>query len=484
MINQDAFFVHFFGLRNFLQTNIDMMKRREFAKKIGVSASFASLSGIYACNTETTTKLENEKECPSIFKVTPELSKQMYDRAIEITKSKVRGGDTEAFFKKPFIDAAFSKNIFLWDTCFMVCFAKYHLDELPVFQALDNFYDQMDDDGFICREYRHNGQPLWPKDHPVSINPPLLAFAELELFSVTKDKERLKKVYPSLKKNFEFLIKNYQAEDGLFYADTLGMGMDNIQRYPNGWNNEGKGISHHELGEKLGKMGVSGEEWLSTFILEYQKTLQGVWNVQGRLVDFSCQMAMLADQLKTIASLINVSEDSKAYTSIHNTITVAVNKCCWNEEDGMYYDLGFGKQIKRKHIGMYWALLGKVVPDNRIEKFISHLENPKEFGRRTPLPALSADEPEYKGWGDYWRGGVWAPTSYMVLKGLTKYGHHDLAKRLATKTYSRVAEVFAMTHTFWENYSPDLVSYGMPAKKDFCGWTALIPVAIYHEYLS
>ena len=133
---------------------------------------------------------------------------------------------------------------------------------------------------------------------------------------------------------------------------------------------------------------------------------------------------------------------------------------------------------------MYWALLGKVVPNDRLKQFLGHLENPKEFGRRTPLLALAADDPDYRGWGNYWRGGVWAPTSYMVLKGLTACGQHEMAKRLAEKTYNSVAEVFAATDTFWENYSPDLVSYGMPAKKDFCGWTALIPIAVYKEYLA
>ncbi len=461
------------------------MQRREFTKKLALTAGAIGVAGMYSCKDETNVlKPEDKHDCPSDFKVTPEISKRMYDRALEITKSKVRGGDSEVFFKKPFIDAAFSQNIFLWDTCFMVCFAKYHLDELPVYQALDNFYDRIEEDGYICREYRHDGSPLWSKEHPVSINPPLLAFAELEIYSVSKDKERLKKVYPILKKNFEFLVDTYQMEDDLFYADTLGMGMDNIQRYPEGWDNNGNGITHHELGEKLGKMDATGEERLNTFIAEYPKTLQGVWNKQGRLVDFSCQMAMLADQLKTIATEIEESSDIENYVSIHSKISKALNEHCWNDEDGIYYDLGFNKQIKRKHIGMYWALLGKVVPEDKMERLLAHLENPKEFGRRTPLPALSADDVDYQGCGDYWRGGVWAPTSYMVLKGLTACGKEVLAKRLAVKTYRSIAEVFAMTNTFWENYSPDLVSYGMPAKKDFCGWTALIPIAVYKEYLS
>ena len=88
------------------------------------------------------------------------------------------------------------------------------------------------------------------------------------------------------------------------------------------------------------------------------------------------------------------------------------------------------------------------------------------------------------GWGDYWLGGVWGPTSYMVLRGLTAYGKDDLAKSIAKNTCKNVATVFETTGTFWENYTPDLVSYGMPVKKYFCGWTALFPIAMYNKRIK
>jgi Mannosylglycerate hydrolase MGH1-like glycoside hydrolase domain len=461
------------------------MKRRDFNLNmaLGVLGASTLTSG---CEPKNNSETEAVAPTDCNFQVTPELSREMYDKALAITKRKVRGGNSEPFFKKPFVDAAFSDNIFLWDTCFIVCFAKYHLEELPVYQALDNFYDRMEPDGFICREYRKDGRPLWSKEHPVSINPPLLAFAETEIYTVKKDKERLKKVYPTLKKNFEFHVNRYQGEDKLFWGDTLGMGMDNIPRFPRGWTTqEGNGMTHHELGAELEKMsGSTAEERLNRFISEYVETLQGVWNKDGRLVDFSAQMAMYALQLKGIAQEIGETQDITDYETFHAEVKEALNAKCWNEEDAFYYDLGYGKQIKRKHIGMYWALLGELVPNDKLEAFLAHLTDPKEFYRKTPLPALSANDPDYKGWGDYWLGGVWAPTSYMVLKGLTANGQHALASDLAEKTYAAIAEVFQATGTFWENYAPDLISYGMPAKNDFCGWTGLVPIAIYKEYLK
>jgi hypothetical protein len=342
----------------------------------------------------------------------------------------------------------------------------------------------MEDDGFICREYRNDGRPLWSKDHPVSINPPLLAFAEIEIYKVGKDKNRLKEVYPILKKNFYFHVNTYMMDDHLFYGDTLGMGMDNIPRAPRDWEpTEGNGMTHHELGEMLDRMDASGETKLNTFITEYVKTKQGLWNKQARLVDFSSQMAMFSLQLKEIANIIDLPDEIKQYEDFHSKVKNALNEKCWNEEDSFYYDLGFDKQIVRRHIGMYWTLLGKVVPEEKLDGFLSHLKNPKEFYRQTPLPALSASDPDYVGWGDYWLGGVWAPTVYMVLKGLSEYGKEDLAKHLAKIVYKNVSIVYEATGTFWENYAPDLIAYGMPAKKDFCGWTALIPIAVYKEYI-
>ncbi len=458
------------------------MNRRDFSKNLGLAGTALGLGFTTGCQTS-----ENKEE-KGMKGETIDLTglpvQEMYDKALEITKSKVRGGDSETFFKKPFIDAAFSDNIFLWDTCFMVCFCKHHLDELPVAQALDNFYDRIEEDGYICREYRKDGRPLWSKDHPVSINPPLLAFAELELYSTLKDKNRLAKVYPILKKNFEFHVNNYQGEDKLFFGDTLGMGMDNIPRYPKGWDNDGIGLTHHELGEKVKNLNGTGEDKLNFFIAEYVKSLSGLWNKQGRLVDFSAQMAMFAKQLIEIATIVNQKADIPQLEAFHKEVKEAVNTLCWDENDKTYYDLANGKPIKRKHIGMYWTLLGELVPEDRVNDFLKHLVTEDEFYRKMPLPALSADDPDYKGWGDYWLGGVWAPTSYMVLKGLMKYDEPELAKDLAFKTYKNVAEVFEATGTFWENYAPDLVSYGMPAKYDFCGWTGLIPIAFYKEFLS
>jgi hypothetical protein len=439
-----------------------MFHRRTFLKSAGASGLTALLAPLDACSATPTATEKAAAPGPKPYAVSTELSKRMYDKALSIAKTKIRGGENEPFFKNPYLDEAFSPNIFYWDTCFMACYGKYHQQELPIAQALDNFYRVQDADGYIGREYTENGLPFWEKHHPVSVNPPLLAFAELELQSQKPDVARLRQVYPHLKKHFEFLQKAYRGNDGLYFGDTLGMGMDNIPRYPPGWQDDGKGLPVKNLFPK---------------IFQY-RGLNASWTIQGRLVDFSSQMAFFALNLKRIAQLAGQAADVPAYQQAHAALK------CWSEADGFYFDLGYGQPIRRFHVGMYWALLGDCVPASRLDKFVAHLTDPKKFGRPVPVPSLAADEPEYKAYGDYWLGGVWAPTTYMVLRGLQQVGKPELAQTLAQRFYGTVAEVFQNSGTFWENYAPEFASYGNPAKPDFCGWTAIVPIAIWREFIK
>ncbi|HTE00505.1 MAG TPA: trehalase family glycosidase [Mucilaginibacter sp.] len=396
------------------------------------------------------------------------LQKEMYQAALRIARKNIRGGPNDPVFKKPYLDAAFNGNIFLWDTCFMACYAKYHPGELPAANALDNFYSRQEPDGFICREYRRDGKAMWPKEHPVSINPPLFGFAELQLYSQSKDVARLKQVYPHLKKFFDFLVKTYRMGDHLFFSDALGSGMDNIPRYPEGWKDDGKGLAiKNTPGHTYAYSG-----------------LNSVWNKQGRSVDMTAQMALFADNLIEIAGVTGQQADITAYRKFHTETKEALNKHCWNEEDGFYYDLGYGKQVKRMHIGGFWTMIAGVVPKERVDRLVKTLTDPKKFWRKFPVPSYAADQKGYSSKGEYWLGGVWTPTNYMLIKGLQRVNKNELAKEFARKYYWCVAQVYIKTKTFWEDYAPDSLTTGVPAKPNFCGWTAVVPISIYHEFIE
>lgn len=407
------------------------------------------------------------------------MSNDVTSAAIEIAKKKICGGRSAPFFKNRYLDAAFNGDLFLWDTCMLAAWAK-HTPSLPIRPALDNFYRVQRATGFICRQISPEGEDIWDPSHPISVNPPLLAWAEMELQQPCRDIPRLRKVYPSLVRFHQFLETTYRCDDGLFISDAHGSGMDNISRSPRGWTPDGLGLKI-----PIQKCHPSVRGFARAISNSADLEHSPLWNRQGRSVDFSAQMAFDARQLSEIAALLGKTLESEAWGRQANDINEIINRRCWDPRAGFYCDLGFGKKLPRRHIGMFWTLWSGAAADRPIHRALARtLRDPSAFGRPVPVPSLPADDPYYCPWGNYWRGGVWAPTTYMVLRGLREVGEEGLASSISSRVVRAVDRVFQATGTFWENYSPEFPAYGLPARPDFCGWTALIPISIRREFLA
>jgi glycogen debranching enzyme len=159
-----------------------------------------------------------------------------------------------------------------------------------------------------------------------------------------------------------------------------------------------------------------------------------------------------------------------------------INQYMWDEEESYYFDrYRDGSLSDLKSIASYWALVSGVVPQERLESFVSHLSDTSMFARVHRVPTLSADSKHFSPDGDYWNGSIWAPTNYMVLKGLTHYQQDSLAFEIAKNHLQNVTQVFEETGEIHENYAPDKVQGN--DKKDFVGWTGLVPINVMFEYV-
>jgi hypothetical protein len=412
--------------------------------------------------------------------VSPSAARELEQAAVRIARSKMAGGRQALFFKKKYLDAAFNGGLFLWDTCMIAAWAKYYVKDLPIITALDNFYRMQDKDGFMCREYLPDGRVAWDKAHPIAVAPPILAWAEVELFTKTHNRRRLQKVYPALARFHRYMENTYRGDDGLYWSDAHGSGMDNIPRMPRGWSDDGHGVRLN-----FNRCHPSVRPWIRGVAVAPHLRGTLAWNRQGRSVDLTAQMALDAAHLSWMADVLGLENDAHRWEKEKHDINARINTYCWSSKESFYFDLAYGKKIIRRHIGMFWTLWSGAAEMRKQQKaLIKALLDPSRFGRPVPVPSMAADEPEYCRWGDYWRGGVWPPTTYMILRGLRVCGEDDVARKLARQFYDVVASVHSATGTFWENYAPEFPSYGIPARPDFCGWTGLVPVSIYREYLA
>ena len=362
-----------------------------------------------------------------------------YWKAWEIAFSNLHSIDKGSGFIEPYIDAGLiNGNIFMWDTAFVAMYGKYASGAFSFQASLDNFYAKQHSDGFICREISpKDGSDDFEKYNPSSTGPNIMAWAEWDYYQFTNDRERLQRVFPPLVAYYRWLRTNRSWQDGSYFLSGWGCGMDNQPRLP-------KGKGYH-VAYSHGFM-----SWIDA-------TLQQI--MSGRI------LLNMAKELGRETDLADIQEEV-------DYLTQFVNDKMWNEKTHFYSDKFRDGTISQvQTIGAYWALLAGVVPQERMNSFLAALDDPQKFNRPHRIPTLAADDPGYDKNGGYWRGSVWAPTTYMVLRGLRAIGHRDLAYSIALNHFNSVTKVFRDTGTFFENYCPEKIEGR--SRKNHVGWSGL-----------
>ena len=410
---------------------------------------------------------------------------RFYQAALDIAEAKLFRDSAPSALLSPRLGTGGSfRDIFLWDTCFCVFWAQYHPERFPLEPSLDNFYRCQDPEGFINRQIRSDGRGKWDPHHPIAFAPPLLSWAELSLAEKDLFPGRLARVFQPLLKHHTCIRARFRKENGLYFSDPFGCGMDDLPR----WDREDEitaagGIPFtRECVAIPGEGGDASYEYLSG----QKNSLRFSWNRQLDWIDTSCQMAFDAWNLNRIARRLGQNGTAAELEAEHRSISEAVNAALWDESRGFYFDRLGDRLLSRMHIGSFWALIAEVAPPEQAERMVYQLENPETFGLPYGVPSLAKSDPDYNLETGYWRGPVWCPTMYMLLCGLRKCGFERAARRIAEKFYTATKHVWEATGTIWENYLPEISDRepGRIASRDFCGWSALAPVTIEREFLS
>lgn len=435
------------------------------SKRITISLAFLTTLFVLSCSTE----LDNKNNLPTpILSQHPEWV-ELYNVAWMFAQSHVGEGTPENGLADKYMDEGFNPLIFQWDTEFMTMFGKYGIDSFPVMASLDNFYNKQLENGYICRVYWESDGTS-PKDpNDPMINPPLFAWAEWQYYQITNDASRFNSILISLDKYYTWIKNNCRREETqLYFTSSLGSGMDNSPRNKEAY----------------------------------------TW------VDISSQQALSALYLSRIASVAGNSNLQRKYNHEYQELKQLINNKLWDEQDEIYYDLKADGSFSRiKTIASFWPLLAEIPNEKQAASLVSHLINPNEFWRNHVFPSVSADMQSkkdeegvfYDPKGYYWRGGVWAPTNYMVIKGLEKYGYFDLSKKASENHIQNMFEIYSSfippasevdefgggdgVKTIWECYSPDLPkpsTTGIPgnpflSRQNFVGWSGLGPIALLIE---
>ena len=337
-----------------------------------------------------------------------------------------------------------------WDSCFMSFYAGYTPDELHGLGNLDNLYRLQREDGYISMAYMvDTEEPAYGE----RINPPLYAWAEWSYAYRTGDDSRLARAYPVLVRLFNWTKANRRRENGLYYfEDTGSSGMDNSPR---------SGYAAYDL---------KGSDVC--------------------FIDLACQQVLSARCLSAIARHLGKEKEADDHWKEAEDLSDLINKYQWSERTGFYHDVftSHNNKLANKTIASFWAIIAGVAKGERLEKLVEHLSNPNTFGGSYhPVPTLSRDDPNFRPHGGYWLGSVWAPTNYMLVRGLRERGYFSLAREIASRHLAVMSEVAASKfNSIWECYSPDYPEPGTSSgagmcRGNFVGWSGLGPIVMLVE---
>jgi hypothetical protein len=328
----------------------------------------------------------------------------------------------------------------VWDTCFMLHFARYGAQAYPFITGLDNCYARQHENGFICRESDRDNREVYVV---FPVNPPLFAWTEWEYYRIANDRERLNRILLPIVKHYEWWMRYQRRENGLYWVEGHNEADDSPRN------------THMHYA-------VSATSYQGLAALYLSKIAREVG--RGDLAAF------FEVQHREIGNLVNVS--------------------FWDENHGIYNDLAEDRRFITelqpgafcKHVHIFWPLMAGFVPPERQGRVVNELKNPASFNRRNGIASLSADSKGYNAEnGQYWLGAVWPPTQCMVQEGLKAVGESELLFGLAEKYFNACIETYLNEKTIHENMAPD-----KPAGcgvSDFVGWGGIGPVANLIEYM-
>jgi len=313
----------------------------------------------------------------------------VYDRSWAWIADYWAAGDSSCGFpKEKFFQPPDDPLIHQLDQVFSSFFLVYSNRIFPASNGLDAFYALQDSEGAIRSTYDlKTGKPVFTKDNPEGLSLPLFAWAEYNLYHKAGNKKRIKEVLPILQKNFAWIERTFKRPNGLYAVPVSATGMENSPR--------------------------EGAVYLS---------------------DFNSAMAVNALYLSAMGDILNDKDIGFQYKRAYFSLKTRINSMMWNPDDGFYYDLDEAeRQVRVKTIGGYWPLLAEIPNEDRGERLIAHLTDPGLFGTEHPFPSLAADSPRYDKRGMGYRGSVLPPFTFMVIKGLEKYNHWELARECSIR---------------------------------------------------
>ena len=338
----------------------------------------------------------------------------LYNYSWLLVNEQLQQGSVGNQFQGSYFNYPENETINLYEAILSSFFLVYSNRVLSATAQLDNFYLKQEPDGAIRSDYWiSDGSALRTKVNPKGISPPLLAWAEYNIYHKVGSKRRLREVMPKLELYWNWIETNFKRKNGLYWTPATATGM-----------------------------------------------LNGPRKEARYLVDFNAQQAINALYMARLGDILNDKDIGFRYNRHYFSIKTRINNLMWNDHDSIYYDLDkTGTQLGIKTIASFWTLLAQLPNDDKFERLSTHLKNPKTFGSKNPFPSLAISEPGFDASGGGWRGSVFTHYLFMIVKGLECYSAFKLAREYTIRHLYYLHDALYPENghlgDLWEAYQPN-----------------------------
>jgi alpha,alpha-trehalase len=198
-------------------------------------------------------------------------------------------------------------------------------------------------------------------------------------------------------------------------------------------------------------------------------------------IDLNCLLLYLEEKIAVIHLQLSNEEISRQFLNAAENRRLAVQKYCWNQVEGFYFDFdtSTGKQKTVFSLAAVYPLFFKIATQQQAIRMAELIE--LHFLHEGGLTSTLHTS------GQQWDApNGWAPLHWIAIVGLENYGFTELAETIAKRWIKLCSDVFNRTGKLMEKYNvvnTQLVAGGgeYPGQDGF-GWTNGVLLALIKKY--
>lgn len=206
-------------------------------------------------------------------------------------------------------------------------------------------------------------------------------------------------------------------------------------------------------------------------------------------VDLISWLYFFSQSLQMISKHLGMAKGVKYYGELKRFYNETLHKHYLDHSDNLFKDISVSDNHNINefvthfgYINLFPFMMGMVAEGSPIfNKIVEIMTDQHKLWSESGLRSLSKNDTLYGTGDNYWRGAVWMPINYMVLRACKLYypsSTGQLYEKLKANLVNVVEENQEKTGYLYENYHIGKGNRGYP----FYGWTSLVNPIILDLY--